>query len=147
VPQFIIKHFDDLSPIEVYQILQVRNEVFILEQTCYYQDIDDKDLKCFHLMLIENEALIGYARLLPKGISYDNYASIGRVLIKKEYRQKDYGKQLMHKAIAFCDAQFRCTIKIGAQQYLEKFYTELGFATCGDMYLEDEIPHLPMKKE
>ncbi len=145
MPQYIIKHFSELTPIEVYRILQIRNEVFILEQTCYYQDIDDKDLVSYHLLVMNADELIGYARLIPKGISYEAYCSIGRVLIKKEHRMHNYGKELMQEAIAFCDGTFGGTIKIGAQKYLEKFYNELGFATCGSEYLEDDIPHLPMK--
>jgi ElaA protein len=145
LPQYIIKHFNQLQAVEVYKILQLRNAVFIMEQTCFYQDLDDKDLDCYHLLVLENEQIIGYARLLPIGLSYQNYCSIGRVLILPEFRKHRYGKQLMLEAIAFCKTQFACGIKISAQQYLENFYTNLGFTVCGEMYLEDEIPHLPMK--
>jgi ElaA protein len=144
LPTYIIKHFTNLTALEVYKILQVRNEVFILEQTCYYQDVDDRDLVSHHLLVLENDDIIGYARLLPKGIAYDDYCSIGRVLVTKPFRAHKYGKVLMQKSIEFCLANFEGYIKIGAQKYLEKFYTELGFATCGPEYLEDEIPHLPM---
>jgi ElaA protein len=144
LPQYIIKHFTELSPIEVYKILQVRNEVFILEQTCYYQDVDDRDIISHHVLVVEGDELIGYARLLPKGISYDDYCSIGRVLVTKPYRTHAYGKVLMQKSIDFCLENFEGKIKIGAQKYLEKFYSELGFTTCGAEYLEDAIPHLPM---
>jgi ElaA protein len=144
LPTYTIKHFTELTALQVYQLLQLRNDVFIMEQNCFYRDIDDKDLEAFHLMVYDNDAMIGYARLLPKGISYEKYCSIGRVLILEKCRKYNYGKTLMQEAISFCLHHFESPIKISAQQYLEVFYTNLGFVIAGEMYLEDDIPHLPM---
>jgi ElaA protein len=141
-----IVSFTELTTTQLYQLLQLRNEVFILEQTCYYQDIDDKDMDSHHLLLYTTEGLmVGYCRLLPTGLSYPNYCSIGRVLVKKDFRNYYFGVTLMNEAIAFCKAKYATAIKIGAQKYLEKWYNNLGFFTCGEEYLEDDIPHLPMK--
>jgi ElaA protein len=144
LPTYTIKHFADLTALEVYQLLQLRNDVFIMEQNCFYRDVDDKDLDAFHLLVQEGDAMIGYARLLPVGSSYDNYCSIGRVLVVANQRMHSYGKVLMQHAITFCKATWQAPIKISAQQYLEKFYTNLDFVIAGDTYLEDDIPHLPM---
>jgi ElaA protein len=141
----LIKHFSELNTIELYQLLQLRNDVFIMEQNCFYRDIDDKDLESFHLLQYQDTEMVGYARLLPTGISYKDYCSIGRVLVKQTHRLHKYGIVAMQEAISFCKKTWTSPIKISAQQYLEKFYTDLGFVVCGDMYLEDEIPHLPMK--
>jgi ElaA protein len=144
LPTYTIKHFTDLTALEVYNLLQLRNDVFIMEQTCFYRDVDDKDLDAYHLLVQENGVMIGYARLLPKGISYEKCCSIGRVLILEKYRKYNYGKTLMQEAITFCLHHFESPIKISAQQYLEVFYTNLGFVIAGEMYLEYDIPHLPM---
>ncbi len=139
-----IKHFTELTTLELYQLLQLRNDVFIMEQNCFYRDVDDKDLTAYHLLQWEGEEMIGYARLLPTGVSYEQYCSIGRVLVKQNLRLHKHGIVLMQEAINFCKSKWQTPIKISAQQYLEKFYTNLGFAVYGDMYLEDDIPHLPM---
>ncbi len=145
MPNFVLKHFAELNTTELYAILQIRNTVFIMEQTCYYIDLDNRDQNSYHIMLWDKDVLVAYCRCLPKGLVYSSYCSIGRVATNANYRGHGYGKQLMATSIAFCTQQWPGdSIKISAQQYLEKFYTELGFTTCGDMYLEDEIPHIPM---
>lgn len=143
--QFYIKKFEELSSIELYQILQLRSEVFVVEQNCVYQDIDSRDLDSFHVMAKFNNEIMGYSRLLPKGISYEAYCSIGRVLIQKNHRIRNYGKKLMQKSIEYCQLHFDAPIKISAQLYLEKFYRSLGFTSVSAPYLEDDIPHIAMK--
>jgi ElaA protein len=121
--------------------------VFIVEQNCPYQDLDDKDQKSFHLMGWKGKDLAAYARLLPKGVSYD-YISIGRVITSNKYRKSGAGKALMNEAIHQCDVLFgKQPIKIGAQLYLQKFYGALGFNQTSDMYLEDGIEHIEMLRE
>jgi ElaA protein len=116
-----------------------------VEQNCVYQDIDDKDRQGFHLLgFIENE-LVACARILPKGSSYADYSSIGRVCTKQTHRQLGLGKELMQQAIQHCQELYPDTkIKISAQSYLLKFYAELGFEAIGEEYLEDDIPHRAM---
>jgi ElaA protein len=97
-----------------------------------------------HLFAVSNDDIIGYCRILPTGIGYDNYCSIGRVVIKKEARSHQYGKKLMQASIDFCKGHFEEPIKISAQLYLEKFYQNLGFKTVSAPYLEDNIPHIAM---
>lgn len=143
--QFSIKQFSDLSTIELYQLLQLRAEVFVLEQNCPYQDCDGKDIYAAHLLGFDKDELVAYARILPNGVSYEHYASIGRVLTKQSVRQKSYGKLLMQEALNYCQSKFSGAIKISAQAYLEKFYTDLGFVTVSEPYLEDDIPHIAMK--
>lgn len=143
--QFILKPFYELSLDELYECLRLRQEVFVVEQDCPYLDNDDKDQKGLHLMGKEGSDLVAYARLLPKGISYENYASIGRIVTSAKGRGKGYGKQLVSTAIAKIEQNWgKQAIKISAQQYLLKFYNELGFQEVGEGYLEDGIPHIGM---
>jgi ElaA protein len=139
-----IKKFDDLTPHEVYAILQLRSEVFVVEQQCIFQDIDGKDPLCFHVMGMENSLLAAYTRLVPPGISYAEPA-IGRVVTSPSLRSKGLGRQLMEHSVIQCHALFGTrTIRIGAQVYLQKFYTSLGFRPEGEIYLEDGIQHIEM---
>ena len=143
--EFLLKPFSELSTLELYQILQLRSEVFVIEQEILYQDMDNKDLSSHHLMGYQNGELVAYARLLPEGISYQGYCSIGRVCTKISVRTCGYGKMLMNQAIANCKTLFPAhTIKISGQSYLLRFYTELGFQAIGEEYLEDGIPHWAM---
>jgi ElaA protein len=136
--------FNQLSLQELYSILQIRQEVFALEQNIVYQDCDDKDLASLHLFALQDEKMIAYARLLPKGVSYENYCSIGRVLVLQEFRAVQLGKKLMQEAIQICKKEFGGSIKISAQQYLERFYNELGFDTITEPYIEEDILHIGM---
>lgn len=140
------KSFNDLSLNQLYDILQLREEVFEIEQSCIYPDMDNKDKQAHHLMLYKDERLLAYARLLNKGISYTDYSSIGRVCTHSSVRKEGYGKQIMEEAIQRSKTLFSDTktIKISAQSYLLKFYSKLGFTAIGDEYLEDDIPHIGM---
>lgn len=139
------KPFDDLTPHELYAILQLRSIVFVVEQNCVYPDMDDKDQASFHLMAWRDEKLVAYTRLLPKGVSYPGYCSIGRVVSSPAVRDEGMGRELMDRSIRQCGELFGTgPIKIGAQLYLKKFYTSLGFEQTSDTYLEDGIEHIEM---
>lgn len=139
-----LKKFEELTPIELYKIMQLRNEVFVVEQNCVYQDADNKDIKGYHFMGWDGETLVAYTRLLPQGVSYTE-ASIGRVVSNPKYRRTGAGRELMQRSIENTFILFNCNaIKIGAQLYLKKFYELLGFVQCSDEYLEDNIPHIEM---
>jgi ElaA protein len=136
--------FYELSLDELYKILKIRSEVFIVEQNCPYQDVDGKDQQSFHLSAWIEDAPVAYVRIIPPGISYKE-ASIGRVLTVMSQRKSGTGKILMEKAIEHTLREFNVTeIKIGAQLYLQKFYTSLGFKQTSALYLEDNIPHIEM---
>lgn len=139
-----IKKFEELNPGELYHILQLRNNVFVVEQNCVYQDADGKDIHALHVCGWDNDKLAAYARIIPKGISYTE-ASIGRVLTAPGYRRKGLGIALMQKCIVTAFSSFNCDeIRIGAQVYLTRFYQSLGFIPCSNEYLEDGIPHREM---
>lgn len=141
---WVIKPFNDLTPSELYAIMQLRNEVFVVEQNCVYQDADDKDPFAIHLCGWDKEKLVAYARLIPPGISFPE-ASIGRVVTSPAYRKTGAGRELMKESISLIFSLFNGTaIRIGAQVYLIKFYQSFGFAVCSPQYLEDDIPHIEM---
>jgi ElaA protein len=144
--QWKIMPFEALSNEEIYQILKLRSEVFVVEQHCVYLDIDDKDQKALHLFGIEYGKIIAYARLF-KPSDYFNEASIGRVVTHIDSRAKKIGHQLMKEAIEAVNSYFgESHITISAQLYLKKFYESHGFVSVGETYLEDDIPHIRMKK-
>lgn len=141
---WIYKSFDELTTIELYAILQLRNEVFVVEQNCVYQDIDNKDPKAFHLMAFDGNTLVAYSRVLPPGLSFKE-TSIGRVITNPNYRGKGIGITLIEKAIEKALNSFAAKeIKIGAQLYLKKFYESFGFVQTSEIYLEDGIEHIDM---
>lgn len=142
------KYFNDLTTKELYQILQLRNEVFIVEQNCPFQDLDDKDFKCFHLIGLDDDSqkIMAYTRIVPEGISYTE-ASIGRVVTSPQARGEGIGKVLMEKSIQLLEELYGgVPIRIGAQLYLKKFYESFGFQQVGEIYLEDGIEHILMDK-
>lgn len=142
-----IKPFEALSLHELYSILELRSLVFVVEQNCVYQDIDNKDQKAIHLLGEIEGKLVAYARLFDAGIYFEN-TSIGRVIVHPDARAQKLGHQLMQKAIEQIKIQFdKEQITISAQLYLQKFYESHGFVTTSEMYLEDDIPHIEMKKE
>ena len=139
-----LKHFKELTPTELYAVMRVRQEVFIVEQTCPYLDADGKDMYCQHLIGYVDVEIAAYARLVPPHVSYDE-PSIGRVLTSAKYRKDGYGRLLMRKAIAETINMYGAVdIRIGAQLYLKKFYESLGFVQQGEVYDEDGIDHIIM---
>ena len=144
--QWQIKRFNELSLQELYSILQLRSEVFVVEQNCVYQDIDGKDEKALHLIGEIEGKIVAYARLFKPNDYFEN-ASIGRVITKEEVRNLKLGHQLMLNAIAEIKNFFNEEkITISAQLYLKNFYESHGFIQTSEMYLEDDIPHIEMKR-
>ena len=140
-----IKSFDELSKNELYDLLKLRSEVFVVEQNCVYQDIDDKDIKGTHFFGQDGSDLIAYLRVMEVGVLYPNHISIGRVVVKQTHRNKKLGNEILANAIDFCRKKFPKTpIKISAQTHLKSFYNQLGFEFKGEAYLEDGIPHCAM---
>jgi ElaA protein len=139
-----LKQFNELEPQELYDILRLRSEVFVVEQQCIFLDMDNKDQQCHHLQGRINDELIVSVRIVPPGISYHE-PSIGRVVGSPRFRGIGAGKALMAKAIEETLRLYgNSPIKIGAQLYLKKFYEEMGFEQCSDTYMEDDIPHIKM---
>jgi ElaA protein len=144
---WLLKKFEALTPYQVYAILQLRNEVFVVEQQCVFQDADDNDQHCYHLMGFNDNKLVAYTRIVPEGVIYPQ-ASIGRVVTSPLVRRLGAGKELMQKSIdAVYNLFGKLPIKIGAQLYLKQFYESLGFHQVSDVYLEDGIEHIYMLRE
>lgn len=139
------KSFNELTVYELYAILQLRNEVFSVEQNCVYQDADNKDQPAYHLCGWDSNKLAAYCRILPKGISYV-HPSIGRVVTSPQYRKGGYGREMMLLAVKKTIEHFNDEIIIiSAQLYLKKFYESIGFVQISEEYLEDGIPHIKMQ--
>lgn len=144
--EITIKKFNDLSIEELYAILQLRSEVFVVEQDCVYQDIDRKDQKALHVLGYEAEELVAYTRIFKPG-DYFEKSSIGRVVVRQNKRKFKYGYEIMHASVKAVEMYYGKTdIKISAQAYLKRFYNNLGFFEEGEGYLEDGIPHFAMFK-
>ena len=142
-----IKRFDELTLEELYDILQLRTQVFIVEQNCVYNDPDGKDQSAWHLMAIEDDKLAAYTRILPPGVSYDSPA-IGRVVTSSSKRRSGLGRELMRRSIEACEKLFgKISITLSAQVYLQGFYESLGFIVVGEAYLDDGIPHIKMSRK
>jgi ElaA protein len=140
-----IKKFRELSTEEIYNILKLRSEVFVVEQNCVYQDIDEKDKKATHLFIEKNNDIIAYTRIFKKGDYYEENPSIGRVVVSKKERGKNFGKEIMLNSIEFIKKELKGRkIELSAQKYLDKFYKDLDFYSEGEDYLEDGIPHQRM---
>ncbi|WP_349352280.1 MULTISPECIES: GNAT family N-acetyltransferase [unclassified Flagellimonas] len=145
--QVSIKTFDELSIHELYQILRLRSEVFVVEQDCVYQDVDNKDQKALHVIGLKEDEVVAYTRVFKPGDYFKN-VSIGRVVVCQDQRKYGLGKQIMLATMAAIDQRFpNKPIEISAQSYLLKFYTDLGFSAFGEEYLEDGIPHRRMLKK
>ena len=141
-----VKSFKELTKQELYSLLKLRAEVFVVEQNCIYQDIDGKDEKALHILGFKNDKLIAYTRVFKPGDYFEN-ASIGRVLVIKNERHLKYGNRIMKQSIQAIKNNYNeTTIKISAQCYLNNFYNNLGFIAVGTQYLEDGIPHILMVK-
>ncbi|MDO3694899.1 GNAT family N-acetyltransferase [Wenyingzhuangia sp. chi5] len=141
-----VKYFSELTTQELYGILQLRSEVFVVEQQIIYQDIDGKDEKALHVLGFKNHKIIAYTRVFNPG-DYFEWASIGRVVVAKKERSFKYGYAIVNASIKVIEDQLKEEkIKISAQLYLKSFYNNLGFIEKGDSYLEDGIPHIAMIK-
>lgn len=139
-----IKSFSELSNEELYAIIRLRNEVFVVEQNCVFQDADNKDQKAFHVQVKEGNELAAYTRILPTGISYEE-VSIGRVVSDMKFRGTGAGRKVMQESMNFIQRTYgNCVVRISAQTYLLKFYKSLGFQEVGEVYLEDDIEHIEM---
>lgn len=144
--KFNIKKFNELTSMEIYEIGKIRQEVFVVEQNCPYLDFDEKDFNSYHIFLKDEKTnkMFCYSRVLAPGLSYDT-ASIGRVLVLKEYRKRGYARKLLLESIKVVKEFFKKNeITIGAQYYLKDFYSSLGFKEISDVYDEDGIPHIDM---
>lgn len=146
---YSIKHFSELTPLELYQLLKLRIEVFIIEQNCPYEECDNKDLNAYHILgKDENDEIQAYTRLLDAGASYEHYSSIGRVVTSAKYRKSGEGRKLMNYSLQKISELYpHLHVKISSQSYIAKFYESLGFKATGEEYLEDGIPHIGMVKE
>ncbi len=139
-----IKYFNELITNELYELLQLRSEVFVVEQNCVYQDIDGKDEIALHVLGKENGKIVAYLRIFKPG-DYFQSTSIGRVVVTKTSRKKGYAKEIMNYAIAYVEGNIKeKAIMLSAQTYLMNFYKDLGFRSKGEEYLEDGIPHIKM---
>ena len=146
--QWDCKTFQELSVDELYCVLRLRSEVFVVEQNCIFLDQDNKDQFCYHIMGWDGKNLVASTRLVPKGVSYPDYHSIGRVINSKDYRGLGLGKELMEYSIEKCIEHFgNGPIKIGAQLYLKKFYESLDFVQSSEVYDEDGIDHIEMIRQ
>lgn len=139
-----VKFFNELTTKELYDVLQLRSEVFVVEQDCVYQDIDGKDEKALHIIGVKNSKIVAYTRIFNAGDYFDD-CSIGRVVVAQNERQFKYGYAIMNASINAIKLHYKTTkIKISAQTYLKRFYNNLEFFEHGEGYLEDGIPHILM---
>jgi len=147
--QWLSKTFKQLDVNQLYDILKLRCDVFVVEQTCYYPDLDDKDRNshALHLMAYEDKQLVAYARLLPPGCSYDTMSSLGRVVTSANQRGKGTGHKLLTQSLQLIDEHWPdVTCHISAQEHLQQYYQRHGFTSVGEPYLEDDIPHIGMQR-
>ncbi|MCJ8210514.1 GNAT family N-acetyltransferase [Mucilaginibacter sp. RS28] len=139
-----VKSFDQLSVTELYELLRLRSEIFVVEQNCVFLDMDNKDQQCQHVLLFADGKLAAYARLVPAGLSFKE-VSIGRVITSPRFRGTGLGRKVMQIAIEYCEDHFgKRPIRIGAQCYATPFYRSLGFVEDGEVYDEDGIDHVEM---
>ena len=137
----IYKSFQELSSFELEDIFRLRQNVFIIEQDCFYEDIDGSDLKANHLLFYEGEQLAAYLRLFPTGTKLENECSLGRIVVHPDFRSTGLGPRLIQKGVELCEGQ---PIRIEAQAALKKYYNDLGFTEEGEIYVVDGIDHLQM---
>lgn len=139
--ELIVKETSDLTNLELVKIFEARVKVFVVEQSCAYQEIDEYDTDAKHVILKDGENIVAYTRIIED----QSKISFGRVLVTKNYRGKKYGQQILRKTIKqIKDNSDKESIYISAQEYLERFYSSFGFEKVSDMYLEDNIPHIDM---
>ena len=139
-------NFSSLNTDQLYRLLQLRSEVFVVEQDCVYQDLDGKDKKALHILGTVEGNIVAYTRVFKPG-DYLEKAAIGRVVVASDFRKRDFGKAIMQASIAAVENHFNTTaIGLSAQTYLLNFYNDLGFSALGETYLEDGIPHIYMER-
>jgi len=139
-----VREFGKFTPEELYELLRLRSEIFVVEQTCIYQDLDGKDKVSLHLMAKDGERIVGCIRLIPQGISYEE-PSIGRLVVDEEYRKLGIARTMMERGIQYIEEYWNKTeIRISGQAYLRDFYESLGFRVKEGPYLEDDILHFQM---
>lgn len=142
---YTVKYFEELTNTELYLILKLRQEVFIIEQNCIYPDIDELDFCSLHILAFNGRELVAYCRIIPKGKKYPEF-SIGRVVVSPEKRLSGEGRKLMNFALQHIQRKFQTKkIIITAQYHLKNFYRSLGFKQTSDIYLEDGIEHIQME--
>lgn len=142
--QWAIKHYRELTTEELYRILRLRSEVFVVEQACVFLDMDNKDQYCHHVMGWRGDRLLGYSRIVPPGISYAE-SSIGRIVSSPASRRMGIGRELLEESIrGLYGLHGKRDIRIGAQYYLKEFYEAFGFVQSGEIYPEDGINHIEM---
>lgn len=147
--QWQVLTFDELDTVKLYSLLQLRVDVFVVEQNCPYPELDDKDLhqQTRHIILIKGDKVIAYSRVLAPGVSFEGVPGIGRVCVSQTARRLGLGQVLMEKTLAVASQLWPGTdIHISAQCYLQQFYQDLGFKAASEPYLEDDIPHVKMIK-
>lgn len=136
-----IKKFNELSVYDLQEIYSLRVKVFIVEQNCPYQDVDDKDIQSIHLFKKKSEKIVAYARLIPN----KKNIHLGRVVVHPDYRNQGYAKELLQKALHYSDEKYQgLPVYAQAQAHLQGFYGYFGFQAISDIYLEDDIPHIDM---
>ncbi|MEY3436772.1 MAG: hypothetical protein RL335_1228 [Bacteroidota bacterium] len=144
--RWTLQQFSELTNFDLYELLKLRSAIFVVEQNCVFPDMDDKDYSSYHLCGWNNDKLVAYTRLLPPGLAYEN-CSIGRVVTAASVRRQGVGRLLMKKSIEACQQLFSSRdIEIGAQLYLEQFYGSFQFKREGEVYLEDGIDHIHMRR-
>ncbi len=144
---WVLKEYSELSIDELYAILRIRCEVFVVEQNCVYQDLDNEDQNAQHLFSMDDNECLAYCRLFAPNLKYPNSSSIGRVVVAANKRRNSLGQKMMEKAIFILKEQYpQSPITISAQKYSDEFYQNLGFLPKGESYMEDGIPHQKMVK-
>jgi len=143
--QIEVKALEEINARDLYTILRLRSEIFVVEQDCVYEDIDGKDAKALHVIGRKEGEIIAYARIFRSGDYFKEEAGIGRVAVRRTQRKYGYGKDIMKTSIAAIETYFNeSVIRVSAQLYLERFYHSLGFEQVAEGYLEDGIPHIGM---
>ena len=142
----IIKTFHELDKEELYKFIQLRIEVFVVEQDCPYQDLDNLDMQGRHIWIEEEEKILSYLRLNPPGTRFDE-PSLGRIVTKDTIRSRGLAEIIINKALEIIDKDYSMPTRISAQSHLEDYYSKFDFVKCSEEYMEDNIPHIEMLRD
>ncbi len=142
----IIKTFQELDKEELYKFIQLRIEVFVVEQDCPYQDLDDLDFEGRHMWIEEDGIVLTYLRLNPPGARFKE-PSLGRIITKESARSRGLAEIIINKALEIIDKDYGMPTRISAQSYLEDYYSKFDFIKCSEEYMEDNIPHIEMLRD